>query len=91
MFKTLCREKTGEVVRVIFPRCYGIGYVCGVLSMVTLLAGTGIALNLGFFLLATMSGCAFFAGLVAGPRALKEQIKSASDMQATEALQLQFD
>ena len=81
IFKTLDREKAGEVVGVIFPRYYFIGYVCGVLALVTLLAGTNEIPVLQLGLLLGMIACTFFAGMVIGPRArnLKARIKAEPD------------
>ena len=81
IFKTLEREKAGELVGVIFPRYYFIGYVCGVLALVTLLAGTNEIPVLQLGLLLGMIACTFFAGMVIGPRArnLKARIKAEPD------------
>ncbi|MZH42488.1 MAG: DUF4149 domain-containing protein, partial [Nitrospinae bacterium] len=35
VFKTLEREKAGEIVGIIFPRYYMVGYVCGGLILLT--------------------------------------------------------
>ena len=83
VFKTLEREKAGELVGIIFPRYYMIGYVCGVLVLVTLLL-TGpetVALKWcawGIMMLGTAS-----AGLGVNPRAkiLKEKLKDASEVE----------
>jgi hypothetical protein len=79
VFKNLEREKAGELVGIIFPRYYIIGYVCGVLVLAVLLfAGLETAgLKLcawGIMMLGTAS-----AGLIVNPKAkiLKEQLKEA--------------
>ena len=44
IFKTLDREKAGEVVRKIFPLYYKLGYICGALILFSFLvskAGAG--------------------------------------------------
>jgi len=93
VFKTLDREKAGEVVGVIFPKYYALGYTCSVLSMAALLVAGGGFPRLHFILLAAMAGCTFYSGLIVGPRAkhLKEQIKSQDDPQQKDALKSQFD
>jgi hypothetical protein len=81
VFKNLAREKAGELVGIIFPRYYMIGYVCGVLVLgVLLLSGIETAglkvCAWGIMMLGTIS-----AGLGVNPRAkiLKENLKEASD------------
>ncbi len=81
VFKTLEREKAGELVGIIFPRYYMIGYVCGVLVLVTLLLTGPETIGLkwcawGIMMLGTAS-----AGLGVNPRAktLKEKLKDASE------------
>ena len=81
VFKTLEREKAGELVGIIFPRYYMIGYVCGVLVLVTLLLTGPETVGLkwcawGIMMLGTAS-----AGLGVNPRAktLKEKLKDAPE------------
>ena len=81
VFKTLEREKAGELVGIIFPRYYMICYVCGVLVLVTLLLTGPETVGLkwcawGIMMLGTAS-----AGLGVNPRAktLKEKLKDASE------------
>ncbi len=79
VFKTLEREKAGEVVGIIFPRYYKLGYVCGVLVLGVLLLTEPAGLKwcaLGIMMLG--SG---LAGLVVNPKAksLKDKLKSASE------------
>ena len=75
VFKILEREKAGEVVGIIFPRYYKIGYVCGVLVLIALLLNGPAGLKWcawGIMMIGT--AC---AGLVVNPKAkiLKEQLK----------------
>jgi len=93
VFKILDREKAGEVVGVIFPRYYAIGYVCCILSMTALLVASGGVPDLRFTFLAVMAGCTFYAGLVVGPQArdIKAEIKSQDDPQKKDVLQSRFD
>lgn len=90
IFKTLDREKAGELVGVIFPRYYFIGYVCGVLALTALLAGSAEIPVVQSGLLLGMIICTFFAGMVIGPRArdLKARIKAEPDN--SEALRIAF-
>jgi hypothetical protein len=81
VFKNLEREKAGELVGIIFPRYYRVGYVCGVLVfIVLLLAGLETAglkwCAWGIMMLGTAS-----AGLLVNPKAkiLKEKLKEASE------------
>jgi len=90
IFTTLDREKAGEVVGVIFPRYYKVGYVCGILTLGTLLLGAQAisVLKLGFLLV--MLACSFFAGMGISPRAskLKAEMKSAETSEEREVLEL---
>ncbi|MFP6638239.1 MAG: DUF4149 domain-containing protein [Nitrospinaceae bacterium] len=81
VFKNMDREKAGELVGIIFPRYYMIGYVCGVLILVALLLAGSETVGLkwcawGIMMLGTGS-----AGLAVNPRAklLKEKLKEASE------------
>lgn len=75
VFKILEREKAGEVVGIIFPRYYMIGYVSGVLVLMALLLNGPAGLKWcawGVMMVGTA-----YAGLVVNPKAktLKEQLK----------------
>ena len=75
VFKTLERDKAGEVVGIIFPHYYMIGYVSGVLVLMALLLNGPAGLKWcawGVMMLGTA-----YAGLVVNPKAktLKEQLK----------------
>ena len=83
VFKTLERGKAGELVGIIFPRYYMIGYVCGVLVFAALLLTGPETADLkwcawGIMMLGTAS-----AGLGVNPRAkiLKEKLKDASEVE----------
>jgi len=81
VFKNLEREKAGELIGIIFPRYYKIGYVCGSLVLMVLLL-TGIET-------AGLKGCAWgimmlgtlCAGLAVNPKAkiIKEKLREASE------------
>jgi uncharacterized membrane protein len=81
VFKNLEREKAGELIGIIFPRYYKIGYVCGALVLMVLLL-TGIET-------AGLKGCAWgimmlgtlCAGLAVNPKAkiIKEKLREAPE------------
>jgi hypothetical protein len=75
VFKILEREKAGEVVGIIFPRYYMIGYVSGVLVLMALLLNGPAGLKWcawGVMMVGTT-----YSGLIVNPKAktLKEQLK----------------
>ena len=79
VFKTLERDKAGEVVGIIFPRYYMIGYVSGVLVLMALLLNGPSGLKWcawGIMMVGTA-----YAGLVVNPKAktLKQQLKDSSE------------
>ena len=79
VFKTLEREKAGELVGIIFPRYYMIGYVCGVLVLMVLLLNGAVGLKwCAWGIMMVGTAC---AGLVVNPKAktLKEQLKDSSE------------
>jgi hypothetical protein len=79
VFKTLDREKAGEVVSIIFPRYYMIGYVSGVLVLMALLLNGPAGLKwCAWGIMMVGTAC---AGLVVNPKAktLKEQLKNSSE------------
>ena len=76
VFKTLDREKAGEIVGIIFPRYYKLGYVCGALILLSFLMTGEVGLKwCAWGIMVLGSG---FAGLVINPKAkiIKEQLKS---------------
>jgi len=92
IFKLLDREKAGEVVGVIFPRYYLLGYLCMVLSLPSLLIGSENLLGVKQILLFIMIIGWLYAGLFVSPRArdLKVKIKLASSIDEHEPLETQF-
>lgn len=79
VFKTLEREKAGEVVGIIFPRYYMIGYLCGALVLMALLLNGPAGLKWcawGIMMVGTA-----WAGLIVNPKAknLKEQLKDSPE------------
>lgn len=79
VFKTLDREKAGEIVGIIFPRYYKLGYVCGTLILLSFLMIGGAGLKwCAWGIMVLGSG---LAGLVINPKAkkIKEQLKSSPE------------
>ena len=78
IFKTLDRDKAGELAGVIFPKYYFLGYVCAGLSLVALFVGSEKIPIFQLALLLGMATCTFIAGMVIGPKAkvLKARIKN---------------
>ncbi|MCH8209396.1 MAG: DUF4149 domain-containing protein [Nitrospinae bacterium] len=90
IFKTLEREKAGELVGVIFPKYYFIGYVCGALALVTLLVGSGQVDLIKLVLLLLMLACTLVAGLVIRPRARDLKARMKAEPENGEFLQKKF-
>ena len=79
VFKALDREKAGELVGIIFPRYYKIGYICGALILFSFLMVGEVGLKwCAWSIMILGSG---IAGLVINPKAkkIKEQLKSSSE------------
>ena len=81
VFKTLEREKAGELVGIIFPRYYMIGYVCGLLVLVALLLTGPETAGLKWCAWGIMMLGTVCAGLAVNPKAriLKEKLKDAPE------------
>lgn len=78
VFKNLKPEKAGELVGIIFPYYYMVGYVCGTLIFVVLLSiGTA---GLKWFAWGIMMVGTASAGLTVNPKAktLKKRLKDSS-------------
>jgi uncharacterized membrane protein len=79
VFKTLDREKAGEIVGIIFPRYYKLGYVCGALILLSFMMIGEVGLKwCAWGIMVLGSG---LAGLVINPKAkkIKLQLKSLPD------------
>lgn len=79
VFKTLDREKAGEIVGIIFPRYYKLGYICGSLILLSFLMIGDVGLKwCAWGIMVLGSG---LAGLVINPKAkkIKEQLKSSPE------------
>ena len=92
VFKTLERPLAGELIGVLFPRYYGIGYVASVVILATLLLGASAFSPVKLTCIGLMMACTFAGGLVVHPRAraLKEQIESAPSEREQKPLQERF-
>ena len=86
VFKSLEREKAGELVGIIFPRYYKLGYACGTLILLSFLAAGTEGIDLKWCAWGTMCLTSVLAGVVVNPKAklLKEKIKSASEEEKSE-------
>ena len=92
IFKLLDREKAGEVVAVIFPRYYFLGYVCAVMTLLSLLVSTQELFGPKQILLFIMIVGWFYAGLVVSPKSrnLKALRQSASSAEEKELYEVKF-
>ena len=71
IFNLLEREKAGEVVGVIFPRYYFLGYVCAVMALSSLVVSAQEIFSPKQILLLIMIIGWFYAGLVVSPKSKK--------------------
>ena len=92
IFKLLDREKAGEVVGVIFPRYYMLGYVCAILILSSLFISSSNFFGIKQMLLLIMMVGWFYAGLVISHRSknLKALKKLASSAEEQGLLETQF-
>ena len=92
IFKLLDREKAGEVVGVIFPKYYFLGYVCAVMTLLSLLVSTQELFGPKQILLFIMIVGWFYAGLVVSPKSrnLKALRQSASSAEEKESCEVKF-
>jgi len=92
IFKLLDREKAGEVVGIIFPRYYFLGYVCAALALSSLLTSAQNFFGAKQILLFIMVVGWLYAGLVISPKSrnLKTLRKSASSTGEQGLLEAQF-
>jgi len=92
IFKLLDREKAGEVVGVIFPKYYFLGYVCAVMTLLSLLVSTQELFGPKQILLFIMIVGWFYVGLVVSPKSrnLKALRQSASSTEEKELYEVKF-
>ena len=77
VFRLLDRQQAGEVVGAIFPKYYGIGYICSVLAAITMMLSGQHLAGPPLIFLTIMAACTFYAGLYINPqaKALKQQMQ----------------
>ncbi len=92
VFKTLDRPQAGELVGVLFPRYYFLGYICSGILLLTLLLGAQVISVWKLGLVAIIILGTFTAGMGIQPRArnLKAQIKSADSEASRKPLEARF-
>jgi len=97
IFKTLDRHTAGDVVGVIFPKYYLVGYSCSLLALATLAylgSRTGFTppVKGGIVVLALMTGAVFYSGMVTAPKVneVKYQIRAETDEAKAAALRKSF-
>ena len=92
VFKTLDRPTAGDLVGVIFPRYYFLGYLCSGLLLTTYLLGTQTVSAWKTGLLIIIILATFTAGMVVQPKArnLKLKIKSADSEEDQKAFETRF-
>jgi len=92
VFKTLDHPTAGELVGVIFPRYYFLGYLCSILLLTTyLLEAQTVSVWKTSCILAIIFGT-FTAGMVVQPKArsLKMKIKSSESDEGRKILETRF-
>ena len=92
IFRKLDRATAGEVVGVIFPGYYMMGYVCGGLAVITLFLGA-TQVSIGKWVaLGIMIVCTVIARTVINPKAkiLKEEMKESTAGTEKEKLEADF-
>lgn len=92
VFKTLDRPAAGELIGVVFPRYYSLGYLCNTLLLITYLLGVEAVSvwKTGLILVIIMG--TFIAGMIVQPKArdLKIKIKSASSEESRTTYETRF-
>ncbi len=92
VFKTLDRPTAGNLIGVIFPRYYFLGYVCSGLLLITYLLGTPVTSVWQMGLILTIILATFTAGMIVQPKArnLKAKIKSTASEEDRQSFEMQF-
>jgi len=95
IFKTLPRDKAGDVVGRMFPRYWVMGYLCSVISLVSLayLSYQGeIFPKRRLILLAVMTIITFYSGFSVGKkaRAIKAELRMAEGGGGSDSLRKRF-
>lgn len=92
IFRLLDREKAGELVGVIFPRYYFLGYIYAALSLFSLLISSRSLFGEKLILLCVMIAGWLYAGLIVSPRSrnLKTLRQLTDSIEEKERLEVQF-
>ena len=90
VFRLLDRQKAGELISAIFPKYYGLGYICSVVAAATLMLSPRGMEGPPLIFLAVMAACTFYAGLVINPQARVLKQKMQEQPENREALEPQF-
>lgn len=92
VFKTLDRPAAGELIGVIFPRYYFLGYLCSILLLITYLLGGETVSAWKISLMAVIILGTFIAGMAVQPKArnLKTMIKSADSEEDRKTFETRF-
>ena len=95
LFKHLPRETAGDVVGVLFPRYWAVGYAAAFMSLATLLALSYIGKTLPAARLALiifMTALTLYSGLVVSARAreVKGLVREAPDGESKDGLKKEF-
>ena len=95
IFKSLPRETAGDVIGVIFPKYWMVGYICSIVLLVTLIAIAVDAKSLPTLkvgILVVMTALTFYSGLAVGGKArtIKAEIRSVEAVEQKEPLMKRF-
>jgi len=92
VFKTLDRPTAGNLIGVIFPRYYFLGYVCSGLLLITYLWGAPVVSTWRMGLILVIIVATFTAGKVVQPKArdLKIKITSSVSEEDRQSFEMQF-
>ncbi|GJL78544.1 MAG: hypothetical protein NPINA01_15330 [Nitrospinaceae bacterium] len=92
VFKSLDRPTAGNLVGVIFPRYYFLGYICSGLLLITYLLGAPVVSPWKAGLILVIIAGTFTAGMVVQPKArnLKLKIKSSASEEDRQSFEIQF-
>ena len=92
VFKTLDRPTAGDLVGVIFPRYYFLGYVCCGLLLITYLLGAPVVSAWNGGLILVIIAGTFTAGMVVQPKArdMKIKIKSSASDEDRKSFETRF-
>ncbi|VAX19127.1 hypothetical protein MNBD_NITROSPINAE04-331 [hydrothermal vent metagenome] len=97
IFQTVDKKTAGDIVGVIFPKYYLLGYICSLISLGALAflgakSGFLFPVKAGLAILAVMACITFYSGLVTAPKvnSVKYQIRGETDEAKLAPLRKQF-